>query len=1078
MKKLVIVSFCLLFFMAAAEQTIAVVIPEPPQQTFDKTADPCTTIPDLDQNRDYTGDGIAETKWCAPTASADCLWYYGSYSYPLLIPAGANDIDKADTMITSLGGLMGTSDAAGGTTIAGAVAGLQAYYNASYPGVFDVNVYTAWTFPDGTGAPSAKNLWNWMSNNLYDCNDVLPILWLPGGQYGDPPVPPTDDSAIWDTPLDSISGHLVMMTGYDYSPDPNTITVYDPDDDADGAHAFPPGPPAPLPVTSNVNSIGYSPEGTALALGDGSILIVGAIISVAGEAQEAGKDYGDAPEGSAAIAYPSTGQVGNFPTCITVGPIGSYVEHTNFGAYFGALVDFELDGNGGTCPGCFPPYDQDECFDPLGGNNSDPGLMMPTSYTIDASGQVVPCPTCTGTSLGQSCNVAVWGTDVDIWVNNTMPGQTTGYVNVLIDWNQDGQWSGSSSCPGCATVNEHVLQNFPVQNPYNGPLSALGPPNFTIGPNPGYVWARFTITETPVTVPWDGSGSFEDGESEDYLLKIDQTEVKWIQPPDMTTAGMDIRVDRNDGFQRVMADDFECNTPGLITDVHFWGSWKYDDKVSITKIHLSIHSDDPVGPGGTDPDNTYSKPDVLLWEMDFFPSDFNESLYYTLPTQESEWWWDIANQILFPTGDQKIWKYDIYIDPEDAFEQEGTEEEPIIYWLDLYVETNGEPESEAQQFGWKTSCEHWNDDAVFSENDGASWWELRYPGPDHPYEGQSIDMAFIITTSPLPEDYVKWEQPPDKTETGIDIRVDRNDGIPRLLADDFECNRPGWITDVHLWGSWNDDFKTSLQNIHLSIHGDIPAAESPTGYSMPNDPPLWEMDFGPASFKESLFYTLPTQEFEWWMDMYEPALIQFGDQQIWKYDINIPWDVAFYQEGTEENPIVYWLDVYVDVNDSIQTGAQFGWKTSCEHWNDDAVWLNTAGEWIELIYPVPDMFYPGSPEHPYAPNSIDMAFAITTEQPWLYPACWDWPTQCHADSDGDGSVGLLDFYDLRDGWNTTYAANPPANPANPQPGEYHPCIDINRDGAIGLLDFYELRDNWNSTVPADCTPGDINRIYK
>ena len=228
------------------------------------------------------------------------------------------------------------------------VAGLQAYYNASYPGVFNVNVYTAWTFPDATGAPSAVNLWNWMTNNLHDCNDVLPMLWMPGpqSQYGDPPVTPTDDSAIWDTPLDSVSGHLVMMIGYDYTPDPNRITYYDPDDDADGLHAFPPGPPAPLRVDSNVVPIGFSPEGTALVLDNNSIL-VGAIISVADDTQqqEANKDYGDAPEGSTAIAYPSTGQVGSFPTCITVGSLGSYVEHTNFGAWFGAFVDFELDGN-------------------------------------------------------------------------------------------------------------------------------------------------------------------------------------------------------------------------------------------------------------------------------------------------------------------------------------------------------------------------------------------------------------------------------------------------------------------------------------------------------------------------------------------------------------------------------------------------------------------------------------------------------------------------------------------------------------------------------------------------------------
>jgi hypothetical protein len=274
----------LLVLLVCVAAALAVVIPQPPQLTYDKTT--TGTIPDLDQNRDYTGDGVPEQMWCAPTAAADCVWYYGSGSYPNLIPPGASDPCKADTMITNLGALMGTNDAAGGTTIAGAVAGLKAYYDSQYPGTFTVNVYTAWTFPDPTGAPSASNLWNWMTNNLHDCNDVLPILWLPGGQQ---PTPPTSNSqVIWDTPLDSITGHLVMMTAYDYTQNPDQITVYDPDDDADGAHAFPGSIPAPVPVTSGVTPVPnpVGPGTTALSTnpdGASAPWIVGAIISGAGE---------------------------------------------------------------------------------------------------------------------------------------------------------------------------------------------------------------------------------------------------------------------------------------------------------------------------------------------------------------------------------------------------------------------------------------------------------------------------------------------------------------------------------------------------------------------------------------------------------------------------------------------------------------------------------------------------------------------------------------------------------------------------------------------------------------------------
>jgi len=91
---------------------------------------------------------------------------------------------------------------------------------------------------------------------------------------------------------------------------------------------------------------------------------------------------------------------------------------------------------------------------------------------------------------------------------------------------------------------------------------------------------------------------------------------------------------------------------------------------------------------------------------------------------------------------------------------------------------------------------------------------------------------------------------------------------------------------------------------------------------------------------------------------------------------------------------------------------------------------------------------------------------------YVYPDCWGYSgtaylTQCHGDSSGDGAVGLLDFYDLRDSWTKSYPD-----------GAYLPCIDIDRDGTVGLLDFYEVRDNWSQSVSSDCPAGDLNEVYK
>ncbi|MCX6672107.1 MAG: hypothetical protein NTX92_09335 [Euryarchaeota archaeon] len=60
-------------------------------------------------------------------------------------------------------------------------------------------------------------------------------------------------------------------------------------------------------------------------------------------------EYGDAPEGTNHVAYPATGVTGAFPTCMGCGP-ASWIQHNNFGAWFGPAFDFEMEGNAGWCP--------------------------------------------------------------------------------------------------------------------------------------------------------------------------------------------------------------------------------------------------------------------------------------------------------------------------------------------------------------------------------------------------------------------------------------------------------------------------------------------------------------------------------------------------------------------------------------------------------------------------------------------------------------------------------------------------------------------------------------------------------
>jgi hypothetical protein len=99
-------------------------------------------------------------------------------------------------------------------------------------------------------------------------------------------------------------------------------------------------------------------------------------------AQEDPEEWGDAPEGG--IAYPSTGVIGQFPTCSP----GLLIKHGSIPplwTYFGGTEDYETDGNAGACGVGFPPYDADECF-----QDGDAGLIQPQPYTI-SQGVVVPC---------------------------------------------------------------------------------------------------------------------------------------------------------------------------------------------------------------------------------------------------------------------------------------------------------------------------------------------------------------------------------------------------------------------------------------------------------------------------------------------------------------------------------------------------------------------------------------------------------------------------------------------------------------------------------------------------------------
>jgi len=224
-----------------------------------------------------------------------------------------------------------------------------------------------------------------------------------------------------------------------------------------------------------------------------------------------GYEYGDAPEGIA--AYPSLGIDGSFPTCASCGPAG-FIVHKNVDAYFGPSVDLEPDGNAGSCgPDSGTPYNNDECF-----GDGDAGLITPSPFTIQ--GNLFEACSGNGSALGMATDTIDWGIDLDIIVTNNT-GQEV-FVNLLIDWNQSGEWSldPSTKLWFDVVLPEHILVNFPVPAGFFGPVSSLMPPSFILPSTGGFHWARFSVTEAPVPENWNGSGEFEQGETEDYVLFV------------------------------------------------------------------------------------------------------------------------------------------------------------------------------------------------------------------------------------------------------------------------------------------------------------------------------------------------------------------------------------------------------------------------------------------------------------------------------------------------------------------------------------------------------------------------------
>jgi len=561
-----------------------------------------------------------------------------------------------------------------------------------------------------------------------------------------------------------------------------------------------------------------------------------------------------------------------------------------------------------------------------------------------------------------------WAT-VDVWVS------AAGYLNAWLDFNGNGSWM-----EGIDQIFTDVWLD-PTINPNPQTLWFWVP----FGAQPGPTFARFRFS-TQRQLSYVGQA--QDGEVEDYEVFIEENPaIKWIQLPDTSPNGVDIKVNSPD----LLADDFECKSYGPITDVHLWGSWKYDEAGQISRLHLSFHTDDPVGTGGSDPCNTYSKPDELRWERDFWPGEFDMVAVAYVP--DGEFWWDPLQGTLIPSGDWTIWRIDVYIDPCDAFVQDGDPCHPVTYWLDVQVDTD------TGEFGWKTRRfpEHYMDDAVIMSGVPIFWEELRYP-ERHPYEGKSIDMAFVLTGEEWPRPkpptpHLKWSQPPiewDPTQVlpvycGWDEKSYNREpsgtepcDVWKIVADDFRCLGSMPIDSIHWWGSYYD-FEWSWGSGQLppelpigykiGFWSNVPAG-AVTDYSYP-ELLLWQVDVDASRVKME----------EVGMDDY----MGYPSDVCFQFYVDLePYEVFWqkrYLQMTRDD--TFWLSIV-----AVYPGAPadppyypFGMKTRPWPWMDDAV-----------TFRLPDKPEPGMVLDPLAvqplidpvfQQSVDVSFELDTDPNYI-----------------------------------------------------------------------------------------------
>ncbi len=185
-----------------------------------------------------------------------------------------------------------------------------------------------------------------------------------------------------------------------------------------------------------------------------------------------------------------------------------------------------------------------------------------------------------------------------------------------------------------------------------------------------------------------------------------------------------------------------------------------------------------------------------------------------------------------------------------------------------------------------------------------------------------------------PGDSHKMHFPQLPDESGWDVKATQ----PMVLGDDWRCSETGWVKDIHFWGSWRNGVQGQIVGFNFKIFSDVPSGPT-IPYSHPGSL-LWERDV--STFNCAVIHPLTP---EGW---YEPNTGFFAHPdhaEYIQYDVLLSSADWFMQTfGT-----IYWLCIEAKIQDTVTT--RWGWKSSQQHFNDDAVWAVSVGSGVPCVVP-------------------------------------------------------------------------------------------------------------------------------